>query len=180
MSSQPNPINQTNPTFIGEFDAAYLAHQPPAIQHLMAMPVDGPTQNDLAGQFQARLATAQGLAAQGYLIDSIIMVYGWDPYWAMFYRLAWGIQSTYLGTATPIPNSTNIADFPPFVAPAPPSTGSTSLVGPDLGNGFYGINGDVSGLSDGEPYPDPNGRGTFTFHRASNPMGVSQWFTKAS
>ena len=172
-------MNPASPSYIGNFDAAYIAHQPTLVQHLMSMPVDGPTPADLAAQFQARQLAAQGLVAQGYLIDSIIMVYGWDPYWAMFYRQAWGISANYLGTTTPIPISTNVADFPPYVVPpavTPPA--STSLVGADLGNGYFGVakGADVSGLSDGQSYnSDP--RGVFIFHRASNPMGTSQWFT---
>ena len=174
-----NPV-PAGPTFIGQFDAAYIAHQPTLVQHLMSMPVDGPTLADVSAQFQARQLAAQGLVAQGYLIDSIIMVYGWDPYWAMFYRQVWGISATYLGTTTPIPLSTNIADFPPYVVPpAPPAPApSGSLVGADLGNGYFGVakGADVSGLSDGQSYNlDP--RGPFIFHRATNPMGTSQWFT---
>ena len=182
MSSSSNPINQVSPTYAGQFASAYIAHQPPALQHLMAMPLDGPTPADLEAQEQDKLAIANGLAAQGYLIDSIIMVDNWDPFWAMYYRLRWGITASYLGTSTPIPNSTSITDYPPYVPPAPPSPpASSSLVGPDLGNAYFGTakGADVSGLSDGQQYTsDP--RGTFVFHRASNPMGVSQWFTKAS
>jgi hypothetical protein len=173
-------MNPASPSYIGQFDAAYIAHQPTLVQHLMSMPVDGPTPSDLAAQFQARNLAAQGLQAQGYQIDSIIMIYGWDPYWAMFYRQQWGITANYLGTTTPVKISTNISDFPPYVIPpAPPAPpASTSLVGADLGNGFYGVapGADVSGLSDGQPYnSDP--RGVFIFHRATNPMGTSQWFT---
>lgn len=176
MNSTPD-----SPTYIGQFDAAYRASQPPAVRHLMDMPVDGPTPIDLEAQILARRSLATALASSGYLIDSVIMIDGWDAYFAMFYRQKWSIQSNFMGTDKPIPVSTSLADFPPYQDPVPPITMSSSAVGKDEGNGYFGVviaNLPSGGLSDGQDYTqDP--RGEFVYHKSSGPFGTMQWFTKS-
>jgi hypothetical protein len=63
-----------------QFDAAYKAAQPKAVQALMAMP----------GGWTARQATAIALVKQGYVIDNSIMVWGWDPWIVTQQRIAEG------------------------------------------------------------------------------------------
>src|SRR5580700_10805393 len=114
------------------FDKAYWASQPPELQALPAIA-------DL-GQ---RCTRAAALAAQGFVVDVPIMVWGWDPYLVMTMRANYGYTwvpsalqpniavapgVTQPGTASYDPAhppagsirvSTNIADYPPFNPPAP-------------------------------------------------------------
>ena len=62
-----------------QYDAAYLAAQPPAVKTLMGLPGGSP-----------RIAAAQTLVAEGYLVDTTIMVWAWSAYYTMKSRLAYG------------------------------------------------------------------------------------------
>jgi len=150
------------------FDAAYWAHQPPAVQALQA--ISDPTERNKQG--------AQ-LAAEGFVIDDRIMITGWDAYSIMGLRADFGLSyvpsAFELGTGS-IKVSTSLADYPPFVPPAPPVVppAPTSKVGRNLGGNYY-IVLDHTGLLDGQPYSDP--RGIFTFHQVATPFGYNVWFT---
>jgi len=63
-----------------QFDAAYKAAQPKAVQDLMELPPGT----------ASRLATAIQLADKGYVIDSPIMVWNYGPWLATQSRLAIG------------------------------------------------------------------------------------------
>ena len=180
------------------FDAAYWAHQPPAVQAL----------KNIADP-SARQAAALQLATQGYTIDVPIMIWLWEPSLVMQMRQADGytwlpsalmppiqvapgiVQQGFItyDPANPpagaIIVSTNIADYPPFTPPAPipaPAAAPTSLVGAEegLGSNYYqAFPAAIAQLTDGEVYTaDP--RGQFTFHKSENPFapnGTVAWFT---
>jgi len=175
-----------NPQNNPQFDAAYILSLPPQIQSLMAM-IDE----------TARLAQAQVLAAQGFIIDVPIQVWGWDPWKIMTYRSNFGFTwvpsalqqnvSVAPGVSQPgaapynplappfgsIKVSLNIADYPPFtpVPPAVPKT--TDLVGPQsLGNMYLTVVGDHS--PDGTPFTDS--RGSFVKHVIPTPFGLNSWW----
>lgn len=186
-----------------EFDAAYWAAQPPAVQALQ----------EIADE-TARVAQATQLATEGYLIDLDIMGYGYDPWTLMSYLVkngyTWvpsalqqplnvppgyaypgfppyaGLQAyPVVGPAGSIRVSDNIADYPPAVAPPPPPPPAppvTSLVGIALGSGYFSAQASaIVTLTNGQSYTDPNGRGVFTFHISHNPFApntVSYWFTQ--
>jgi len=61
------------------FDEAYSAAQPAVVKEMMAMPWG-----------TAKVAKAQALAAQGYVIDGTVMVWGWDPYLTTVMRQSYG------------------------------------------------------------------------------------------
>jgi hypothetical protein len=188
----PTGAPQSNLTPQQIFNAAYWAHQPPAVQALRGM--------DEA----AREAAAMKLATQGYQIDVPIMVWGWDPYQTMLMRqqfgytwvpsalmppveMAPGLQQAgrvpYDPTNPPfgaIIVSINPADYPPHDPPPPPPvppTAPTSLVGMSEGAGYYSAYpAALAQLKDGDAYTsDP--RGAFTFHVSALPMGVVFYFT---
>ena len=164
-------------TYQDHFDKVYHDAQPPQVQQLMDMPTDGQDAATLQAQRDAKALVAAGLAAKGFLIDPVIMVYGWDAYWAMDYRSLWGFNQNYLNTKVPIKFSTDVADFPPFVVPSPEAA-PVSAVGADLGGGDFGFNPKAGvTLTDGQEYTgDP--RGTFIFHHAHTPFGDVSFFTK--
>lgn len=130
------------------FDEAYRASLPPQVAALL----------DISDSV-ARMATAQGLAAAGFIIDVPIQVWGWNPYATMAYRLIDGftwvpnaLQPSVgydVGQASAGPPyvpydpskppassirvSVNPADFPPYIPPAPkpdlPAPGAAKFVG---------------------------------------------------
>jgi len=169
-----------------QFDAAYTLSQPPQVQALMAMPDE-----------TARLTQAQVLAAQGFIIDVPIMVWGWDPWKLMTYRQNMGFTwvpsalqqniSVAPGVSLPaavaynplappfgsIKVSTNIADFPPYNAPPPPVPVTTELVGPQaVGSMYLTVVGDTSPA--GTMFSDA--RGTFEKYIAPTPFGNNAWW----
>lgn len=111
-----------------EFDAAYWAAQPPAVQRLHA-----------TDDYNQRRLLASVLAEQGYVIDGSIMVFGWDPGKIMAARIEYGYktvpavgqpnvaiapgvnQAGLVGSAFDgvIKVSLDLDDYPPYVAPNP-------------------------------------------------------------
>lgn len=188
------------------FDAAYKAHQPPAIRAL----IDSP---DLA----ARQTKALDVASQGYLIDYDIMVWGWDPFVVMTFRkqlgLTWDSSMFQLAVGdsrgyalpgvTPLPGqiqydpknppagsivpiSNDPADFPPYVgaepAPAQPPPPPADYVGDP--NPFVDQPTHYSVIP-GDPTPDGvivvnDLRGKFRKHKTqlTTPFGtmVNEWY----
>lgn len=192
MSTQPTGLTPQQ-----AFDAAYWAHQAPAVQALRSITDDA-----------QREATAMQLAEQGYTIDMDIMVYGWSPYLVMREREADGypwVPSALMPAVQLAPGltqagktpydplnpphgaiivSTNIADYPPYATPAPPPhPPEISLVGSQVGtqNYYQALPAATLQLKDGDSYTaDP--RGAFTFHivKVMTPFGpevVAAWFT---
>lgn len=133
-----------------KFDAIYWAHQPPEVQALQTLP------DNQVG------TVAQDLALKGDVIDFPIMVWRYDPYATMYYRLyvdglPWVPSALQPSLCLSIPTASNppycpynpqampagaikasldAADYPPFVAPKPPvpAPAGPRLVGPF--NGF--------------------------------------------
>ena len=126
---------------LSAFDAAYLAHQPPAVQALI-------NTLETPSNVAALSQQAASLAAQGYIIDGPIDVWKWDPCLVMSQRVAWGLTwlpnafqvqilltptsngpvltiggSPYSATATPpagsIIVSTDATSYPPYASPIP-------------------------------------------------------------
>lgn len=177
------------------FDAAYWASQPPLIAALESMQVD--IEAPAPG---GRTETGLALAKQGYLIDFDIMIYGWDAYLMMEDRAGYGftwVESALQqpptiapgvgqpGTALYDPKnpptgsikvSTNIADYPPYAAPAPAPV-VVDLVGAQITvgiNQYYAVVGDTTPV--GETFTD--GRGEFQKFMSppAGPMGLHPWF----
>jgi hypothetical protein len=79
------------------FDKAYWASEPPELQALPAI-----------ADFTQRTTRASVLAAQGFIVDVPIMVWGWDPYLVMTMRENYGY--TWVPSASPLrPESHNLA-----------------------------------------------------------------------
>ena len=94
------------------FDDAYWASQPPAVQALRNM--DNQTQrSELAGQ----------LAAAGYRIDAPIMVWGWDPAKVTNLRQGMGYSWVPSGYQNPVAEAPGIDDHgsQPYDPTNPPS-----------------------------------------------------------
>lgn len=177
----PTPLAPAPPTLYQQevaFDKIYWAAQHPELQALPAI-------SDLS----QRIATATQLAMKGFLVDTEIMVYGWDPYLTMVDRAEFGytwvpslLQAppaiapgvsepgvTAYDPNSPPPGSikvsTNPSDYPSLVPPQAPPTPITELVGipvfgPGVGQTYYTVSGDNS--PDGTIFNDS--RGTFTKH----------------
>lgn len=64
-------------TSAAEFEPAYIAAQPAAVQAALKLPLGGP-----------REAKMTELAQDGYLIDAPIMIWGWGSWWTTNERLA--------------------------------------------------------------------------------------------
>ncbi len=131
--------------------AIYRDHQPPEILALMDTP-------DIA----ARGAKAIELDAKGFVIDTQIMIWGWDAGLVMAMRQQYGypwvpnafqppLQDPFkmLGGAStdltkPWPRSikvsTDAADYPPFNPPTAPAPAPVDAVGFDYGNGRFAVN----------------------------------------
>lgn len=150
------------------------------------------------------------LATQGYAIDVPIMVWHWDPVLTMVLRETAGytwVPSALQPSITCAPNavtsgcannppfspydptkppsgsikvSTNASDYPP-VAPKPPPTQATNLVGPkSLGNIYVAgsgaiVNGVIQ-VQDGASYVQDGV--SYTAHVYSALMGQSVYFTQ--
>jgi len=200
----------TENEIITQFDRAYYLSQPPELRELLDGATGGsynppgapggnsktPVNPALAAyeSEEARQTRAVQLATKGFLIDTQIMIWGWDAYKVMKLRLAYGytwvpsalqppVQMapglTQPGsTLTPydplhpppgaIKVSTNPADFPPFDPPAPPPAVTNDPVGGlNVGNIYYSVPGEA--YSDGARVSDA--RGTFVKHVVIYPFG---------
>jgi hypothetical protein len=172
------------------FDKAYWASEPPELQALPAI-----------ADFTQRTTRAAVLAAQGFIVDVPIMVWGWDPYLVMTMRANYGYTwvpsalqpnvSVAPGVTQPgsvpynpanppagsIKVSTNIADYPPLIPP-PTSTLVASdgdPVGPlSIGTLYLSVAGDTS--PDGTKFTDS--RGTFLKHVTITPFGRTNYWEK--
>lgn len=145
-------MTPTTTTISPQFDDAYWASQPPAVQALRNAGAN-------------RLMLAVQLAQAGYLIDEDIMVWGWDPGQQMARRVELGLPYVpslllqplgatpgyaYPGITPgagqlPFPSSmpagwmrvsVALSDYPSFDPPAPPKTPVYTL-GPQIAKGVY-------------------------------------------
>jgi hypothetical protein len=174
-----------------QFDQAYWASQPPAIQALQS--ISDPEQ---------RASSAAQLATQGFTIDVPIMVWGWDAFLMMTMRAQFGytwVPSALQPPVTFAPGdeqpsvaaydplhppagsikvSTNIQDYPPyFPAPQPaPQTpvGSDPVGLQSIGNIYLSVPGET--YPDGATFTDP--RGTFEKHLVVTPFGANAYWQK--
>ena len=174
-------------------DSVYWASKPPQVAALQSLvtPAGFP---DIA----ARDAQGQVLAAQGFIIDRQIDIWGWDPVLVMGARAGYGYTwcpnayqandpniLDYLNPALmwsgAIPVSTDARNYPAFTPPAPPTPVSASPVG-TLNAGMYSVNlavAQVNGVllfKDGQTYMDNTG--TYTFHDQPGMFGPMLWWTK--
>jgi hypothetical protein len=174
-----------------QFDQAYWASQPPAVQALQ----------NITDQDQRATAAAQ-LATEGFTIDVPIMVWGWDAYLVMTMRAQLGytwVPSALQPPVTIAPGdaqpgvvaynplappagsirvSTNIQDYPPFT-PAPQPTPQTPASGDpvvlqSIGNIYLSVPGET--YPDGAEYTDS--RGTFEKHLVVTPFGANAYWEK--
>jgi hypothetical protein len=173
------------------FDKAYWASEPAELQALRAIE-----------DVNQRTLRAAALAAQGFIIDVPIMVWGWEPYLVMTMRSNYGYtwvpsalqpNVTVAGVKQPgavlydpahppsgsIKVSTNIADYPPLAAPAatPQSPTSGDPVGVQSIGAYY--------LSTpGDTYPDgakfTDSRGTFLKRVTFTASGRTNYWEKVS
>jgi hypothetical protein len=176
-----------------QFDQAYWASQPPAVQALQS----------IIDQDQRETAAAQ-LASEGFTIDVPIMVWGWDAYLVMTMRAQFGytwVPSALQPPVTIAPGdvqpgvvaydplhppagsikvSTNIQDYPPF-APAPQPTPQTPASNDPVG--LQSI-GNIYLSVPGETYPDgaefTDTRGTFEKHLVVTPFGANAYWQKVA
>lgn len=107
-----------------DFNAAYVAHQPLEIQHLLS--VDDPDQ---------AAALAQTLTGKGYLIDVPIMVWHWDPFETMRMRIYYGYTWVPSLGGAPVQTAPGLSSIPGLMpydpANRPPASIKVSL---DLGD----------------------------------------------
>lgn len=94
-----------------QFDPAYKAAQPKAVQDLMNMPN------------ATREESSLELAQQGYIIDVPIMTWGWSPFIVMTERIAAGytwVPSALMPPVTLAPglSSGNVKRYEPTIIPA--------------------------------------------------------------
>jgi hypothetical protein len=174
-----------------QFDQAYWASQPPAIQALQS----------IADQEQRATAAAQ-LATQGFTIDVPIMVWGWDAFLVMTMRAQFGytwVPSALQPPVTIAPGdeqpgvtpydplhppagsiivSTNIQDYPPYFPapqPAPQTPAGSDPVGlQSIGNIYLSVPGET--YPDGATFTDS--RGTFEKHLVVTPFGANAYWQK--
>ncbi len=93
-----------------DFDILYWASKPPQLRILPCIPPSGGPD-----PFSDRIAQAMALAQSGQIIDTPIMVWGWDPFLTMTLRQSFGYQSVPSAvTNKPIKVSLDPADYPPF------------------------------------------------------------------
>lgn len=125
-----NVIWGLDATATTEFNAAFWAHQPTAVQALQNL---GPGSAE-------RVALAQRLAGEGYTINVPIMAWGEDVYawFVMWWNQGVGSVSCVPGGSLTIPNmglpiAQLVALYPPFTPPTPPAQPSTNPVLGDLG-----------------------------------------------
>jgi hypothetical protein len=174
-----------------QFDQAYWASQPPAVQALPG----------IADQLQRANAAAQ-LATGGFTIDVPIMVWGWDAYLMMTMRAQFGytwVPSALQPPVTIAPGdaqngvvaydplhppagsikvSTNLQDYPPFTPapqPTPQTPASADPVGlQSIGNIYLSVPGET--YPDGAEFTDT--RGTFEKHLVVTPFGANAYWEK--
>lgn len=108
-----------------EFDAAYLAAQPAAVQSMMRLPY---------GSGTAKTAQASTLAHEGYLIDVTIMLWGWSAYRTNKMRLAYGYTWTPSALMPPIQIAPGLVQgkTPPYDASTVPPGGILVTLDMDL------------------------------------------------
>ena len=173
-----------------QFDQAYWASQPPEIQALQQI-----------GDQNQRAAQAAQLATNGFTIDIPIMVWAWDPFLMMTLREQFGytwVPSALQPAVTIAPGtaqakvapydplhpppgsikvSTNVADFPPFIAPPQPvlPTPPSDPVGPQsIGTIYLSVAGDT--YPNGAVFTDT--RGTFQKYMVVTPFGRNAYWEK--
>lgn len=173
-----------------QFDQAYWASQPPEIQALQQI-----------GDPSQRAAQAAQLATNGFTIDIPIMVWGWDPFLMMTLReqfgytwvpsalqppvaIAPGVAQANVTAYDPlhpppgsIKVSTNIADYPPFIAPAlpaPPAPPSDPVGAQSIGTIYLSVVGDT--YPNGAVFTDT--RGTFQKYMVVTPFGRNAYWEK--
>ena len=173
-----------------QFDQAYWASQPPEVQSLQQI-----------GDQNQRAAQAARLATNGFIIDVPIMVWGWDAFLMMTLRQQFGytwVPSALQPPVTIAPGtsqtgataydplhappgsikvSTNMADYPPFIAPLPPapSTPPGDPVGPQSIDTIYlSVAGD--NYPNGAMFTDT--RGTFQKYVVVTPFGRNAYWEK--
>lgn len=145
-------------TLAQTFDTSYIASRDPRVQDLFAGTCGQP---GTALDPSVRMTTAFDLATDGLLIDAPIDAEGGDPYIIMYERQQYGYTWVPSALALPItlapglsfpgvPSynaakpyppgsivvSTNLADYPPFLEPAPPAP-AVPFVGNYAGGGYY-------------------------------------------
>jgi len=212
----PAPAKPPNPV---AFDDAYYYSLPHEIRELIfgasngAIPSNNVPGGTSAGQHasqnvsysdqESRTARAIALANKGFLIDTPIMIWGWDPYKVMVLRKQYGytwvpsaLQSPVQiapglsvpgSTLTPydplhpppgaIKVSTDTADFPPFDPPVAPQPATDDPVGgQNVGNIYYATPGEA--YPDGAKFTDP--RGTFLKHVVIYPFGRTGYWEMMS
>jgi hypothetical protein len=174
------------------FDKAYWASQPPELQALPAME-----------DFGQRTTRAAVLATKGFVVDVPIMVWGWDPYLVMTMRANYGYTwvpsalqpniSVAPGVTQPgavaydptqpppgsIKVSTNIADYPPLIppAPSPQLAADGDPVGlQSIATLYLSVVGDTA--PDGAKFTDS--RGTFLKHVIITPFGRGNYWEKVA
>jgi hypothetical protein len=174
-----------------QFDQAYWASQPPEVQALPG--IADPTQ---------RATQAATLATNGFTIDVPIMVWGWDAYLVMQMRAQFGytwVPSALQPPVTIAPGltgpgvvaydplhppagsikvSTNIQDYPPYIAPPQPTPQTPAGDDPV---GLQSV-GTIYLSVPGETYPDgatfTDSRGTFQKHMVVTPFGRNAYWEK--
>ena len=171
-----------------EFNELYWAAQPTLVRALRNMDAGG-----------ARTQSALDLAKQGYAVDVMIGVYGFEPWGTMSSRqlqgFAWApallqdyalvqypIMPWEIGPNTPMPNgaiktSLDPADYPAFDPPKPPDTPVLlkNPVGAQAFDTIYCCNfGDNWAV--GQRYTDA--RGTFEKKGTHTPFGAKMWWEK--
>ncbi len=174
-----------------QFDQAYWASQPPAVQALES--IADPEQ---------RAAQGAELATGGFTIDVPIMVYGWDAYLVMTMRAQFGytwVPSALQPPITVAPGfsgpgvvaynplnppagsikvSTNIQDYQPFSPPPQPTpetpAGSDPVGLQSIGNIYLSVAGE--NYPDGATFTDA--RGTFQKYMVVTPFGTDAYWEK--
>ncbi|WP_321471178.1 hypothetical protein [uncultured Paludibaculum sp.] len=171
------------------FDAAYWAHQPPAVRAIQT------------ATNQGQLATE--LTEKGFQVDVPIMVWGWSPYFTMLYRTQYGYtwvprlgqDPVTIAPGLSVPDadfkpydpdnppagsilvSLDLKDYPAYDPPAPSVPApSGKLVGMlNYANVYFALAAS-QGLKDGDVVTQD---GVKYKHRlAVYPFGASRWFEK--
>lgn len=173
------------------FNKLYWASKPAAVRALQSMPVE-----------DARTQAAVTLAQQGYQIDVMVHVWGFDPWGTMQGRRVNGFKwvpallqnftvAQYplnpweLSQDTPMPKgaiktSLDDADYPAFDPPVPvaPPAKPVIPVGPQIYGNVYSSNigDDLISYPIGNTFTDS--RGTFKKAGRQTPFGLSAWWEK--
>lgn len=125
----PEPI--LDPNGENTFNPVYWRARPPQVRVLQTFPMDTP-----AGPEFPRSDLVYKLAAQGFIMDKAIDLYGMGPYTTMFLRLNVDQESEGLDLlgATEIKYSVTPSDYPPFPDPEPPVDPVTEYIGEEIGS----------------------------------------------